>query len=377
VEFVKIVFIPNLPYTYRDHKRLGVKYFFDKGYDVEVLDIHHILHPEYKQKVSINYWTFESHYEIQTNEALFEKIQNLNESDYIFFYLTDYKMHTDLLENMKSKTKAKFITYVGGSIPNSYVRCGLINNIKKIILPLFEKYVSGYKKGKFDTDIFVSGSKKDELIYTGLIGKNTVLLKVHSRDYNLCLGLKSFKNNKPHVVYVDTDAIDASDYILTGKKINVSIKTYKEKIKSYLAWIEKNYGVEVIIAAHPKSRIYHNKKEFEGFRVVHGDTASLIKSSEFIITEGSTSISYAVFYEKPLILFSMSEINFFEHTCSFAKELNKQIINIDFLSNETRVSMDKELLNKSNYNYYKYNYMTYNDNKIQSFEIIENYINEK
>lgn len=214
------------------------------------------------------------------------------------------------------------------------------------------------------------------MIFPGLIGKNTALLKAHSRDYNLCLNLKPFNNPRPYVVYIDTDAIDASDYVLINKKVRVPLKNYIEKVKSYLSWVEENYDVEVIIAPHPKSRIYYKKEEFEGFRVIQNNTASLVKSSEFVITEGSTSISYAVFYDKPIVLFSMRELSFFEHTCSFAKELNKNIINIDVLTQCTRDDMNVELTNKSKYDYYKYNYLTYDNSLMHSFKIIENYINE-
>lgn len=74
---MKIIFIPNLPYTYRDHQRFGVEYFLKRGYDVEVMDVHHILLPGYKEKVNIDYWTFDKHYEPQKINELIAKYSKL------------------------------------------------------------------------------------------------------------------------------------------------------------------------------------------------------------------------------------------------------------------------------------------------------------
>lgn len=361
---MKIVFIPNLPYTYRDHNRFGVKYFLDEGYDVEVIDIHKILLPGYKEKVDIDYFTFENYIEIEKENELLFRLSKLTDNDFIFFYFGG-KCSIKLLNKMKKTTSAKFITYVGGSIPELSIKC---NFIKYIELFVKKNLKDLFNRSTFSTDYFISGSPKDENIFPYFITKNTSLIKSNSRDYDLCLDLKAYQNDKEYCVFLDTDAIDASDYIITGNKLNVNTDTYFNKLIEFFHWIQNKYNIEVIISAHPKSRVLKSINNLKGIKVVHGKSAELVKGSKFVINEGTTAISYAIFFDKPIIFISCSEIEFFEHTCNFSRELNKKVINIENFSKD---ELDLELENKLKYEYYKYNYLTYHDKKINTYALIE------
>ena len=361
---MKIVFIPNLPYTYRDHERFGVKYFLEKGYEVEVLDVHNILIPGYKEKVQLDYWTFDLHVEVKDKEEALSKVKILQANDFIFFY-TANKRGIQLLNEMKKITDAKFITYIGGSIPVTTVQCGLLNNLKLII----NKY---RKKEFFDTDFYVSGSKKDEVIFSNLMGKNTKLIKSNSRDYNLCLLTKEYQSKKDYCVFLDTDVINASDYELFNVNGTKNIENYLKKLIIFLKWIEENFSVDVIIAAHPKSRIFLNKNSLDGIKIEHFKSSSLVKNSKFVVNEGTTAVSYAVFFNKPILFFTLKEISFFyKHTCSFAKAFKKDIINVDILNGLTYKKISKELENSIEYENYKQDYLTYTDSKISTFDLID------
>ena len=368
---MKIVFIPSLPYTYRDHKRLGVELFLEKGYDVEVMDIHKVLIPGYKEKVNIEYFTFEKHWEPNNIEEIVERCKKLSENDFIFFYINE----VTILHKIQEKAKAKFITFIGGSIPISSVYCKKLLHYKLQFKNLIKNLLPKYKIKPFSTDYFISGSPKDELIFPYLINKNTKVYKSNSRDYNLCLKSEPFQTINKYCVFLDTDVIDASDYILSkeGKKDNLD--NYLRKIISFFKLIEKKFMVSVIISAHPKSRIYKNKTELEGIKIVHGKSVELVQGSEFVINEGTTAISYAIFFQKPIIFFTFKEIDFFyEYTCTFAKELKKAIINIDKLDFDL---FQKELLNFTYYDYYKNQYLTYFDAKQDTFEMVEKEIFQK
>lgn len=362
MDTLKIVFIPNLPYTYRDHERFGVKYFIDKGYDVEVLDIHKILIPGYKEKVKIDYYTFNLHIELESKLALLDKIKHLKSNDFIFFYIAG-KNGIELLDDMRNVTKAKFITYVSGSIPISTEPCGFVDNLKLFI----HKFI--IKKG-FSTDYYVSGSQKDEKAHSNLIGKNTKIIESHSRDYNLCLNTKGYEYDKSYCVFLDTDAIDASDYMLLNKDYKIDKEKYIDKITTFFKLIEKYFDLEVIIAAHPKSRVYKDINQLNGIRVVHGKSVNLVKNSEFILNEGTTAISYAIFFNKPSLFFTLKEISFFKHTCSFTKALNKKIINIDKPLEIKKEDIEDELKNMGLYDKYKKDYLTYTDDMTNTFDTI-------
>ncbi|MDQ7060719.1 MAG: hypothetical protein Q9M43_06125 [Sulfurimonas sp.] len=364
---MKIVFIPNLPYTYRDHKRLGVEYFLKNGYDIEVMDVHNILIPGYKDNVKIEYYTFDKHWEPQNIDNIIKSVKKLSENDYIFFYIAGSDA-IKLLNQMKINTTAKFITYIGGSIPVSTVYCNYFEKLKTQIKSFIKFFIPKYRL-TFDTDYYISGSLKDEMFFSELIGKSTQIVESNSRDYNLCLESSPYQNEKEYCVFLDTDAIDASDYYLYTNNAKKDVSAYINKITIFFKWIEKEYNVEVIIAAHPKSRIYKDKNEIEGIKVVHGKSSELVKGSKLVINEGTTAISYAIFFNKPLVFFTCKEIAFFyKHCCSFTKELNKKTIDIDNLNKE---EFEQEVHNCLKYEYYKNNYLTYTDSKVNTFEMIE------
>ncbi len=364
---MKIVIIPNLPYTYRDHKRFGAEYFINKGYDVEVMDIHNVLIPGYKEKVDIEYFKFENHWEPKSEEDILQRVKELKKYDFIFFYIAGYDA-IKLLKKMKDNSQASFITYVGGSIPTTTVHCTFFNYLKTQIKNFIKNFIPKYRL-KFDTDYYVSGAPNDEIIFSNLITKRTKIIKSNSRDYNLCLKSNLYKNENKYCVFLDTDVIDASDYVLFGSDAIKDVETYLKKLVKFFKWIQKEYKLDVIIAAHPKSRIYKNKNELEGFKIIHGKSPELVHGSEFVINEGTTAISYAIFFNKPLIFFTFKEINFFNHhLCSFTKELKKEAIDID---NIDKYKFDKELQNANRYQYYKNNYLTYEDLKIDTFEMLE------
>ena len=40
---MRIVFMPMLPLTQKDYEYLGIKYFFENGFDVTILETHQLL----------------------------------------------------------------------------------------------------------------------------------------------------------------------------------------------------------------------------------------------------------------------------------------------------------------------------------------------
>jgi len=73
-----------------------------------------------------------------------------------------------------------------------------------------------------------------------------------------------------------------------------------EAQNAFFDCLEKRYGFEIAIAAHPKSDYKINP--FGGRRIFRHKTQELTEHCEFAITTVSTSLGYAVLYRKPLCL---------------------------------------------------------------------------
>jgi len=368
---MKIVFMPMLPLTHRDYENLGIKYFHEKGYDVSVLESHQLLLAGYKNSVTLEYMKFEKHFEPTTVEELFTIIKPLSENDYIFFYLAS-KEALSLLNQMKKITQAKFATYISGSVPPHNYKCDLYDTMKFSLRFFIRHYINKLGLRTFTSDLYFTGAPRDQLIFPFLSGIDTKKLHVHSRDYELCMHTTGYSHAKPYCVFLDTDVIDASDYILFGDESNKNIEAYQNKLVTFFNWIQLNMKVVIIISAHPKSRIFLKQETFYGFKVIHNQSASLVKNSEFVLSEGTTAVSFPVYFNKPMIFFTMEEIKFFyKHTCKYATLFEKPIFNIDDLDILNNADIYKDLANMKKYEYFKYNYLTYDDDDISVFEMIE------
>lgn len=370
---MRIVFMPMLPLTQRDYEFLGIKYFRENGYDVSVLETHQLLLPEYENEVQLNYFSFENYIKPNSINELLKFIKNLSSVDFIFFYLAS-KDGVKLLNQIKNSSNVKFITYVSGSIPGTSSPCGIKNIVKRKLMPYIRgiQYFLGI--GTFQTDYYFTGAPKDELIYPYLKTHKTKHIKLHSRDYERCLNIEAYKSEQPYCLFLDTDVVNASDYELFGIKINENdSKNYHIKLIKYFKWIENRFNLKVIISAHPKSRVYKDLNDYFGFRVVHDKSPELVKGCEFVINEGTTAVSFPIYFGKSIVFFTMNEISFFyNYACSYTKALKKSMLKVDTLNEDLFEQMKLELQNKIGYEYYKYNYLTYKDTDLCNFELINN-----
>ena len=91
------------------------------------------------------------------------------------------------------------------------------------------------------------------------------------------------------------------------KNDETSSNTYPALINLFNQ-LEEIFGLDVIIAAHPKTK--HKKRpDYFGKRIVYSDkTLELIQSSKFVITRNSSSITYALNEDIPIIFIYTDEI---------------------------------------------------------------------
>lgn len=81
---------------------------------------------------------------------------------------------------------------------------------------------------------------------------------------------------------------------------HIEAAPYYAAMNEYFSWVESVLGARVIIAAHPKAQYPENP--FGGRQIVFGHTQGLVRNSAYVFAHGSTAISFAVMYEKPLCL---------------------------------------------------------------------------
>ena len=85
------------------------------------------------------------------------------------------------------------------------------------------------------------------------------------------------------------------------------LEEYYKKVRTTLSLLKDHYELdEIVIALHPDAVKFQKELsgKFDGFPTILGETPKLIRDAEVVFGHNSTSLSYAVYFNKPAIVFT-------------------------------------------------------------------------
>jgi hypothetical protein len=133
----------------------------------------------------------------------------------------------------------------------------------------------------------------------------TKLVRINSTDYDASvLFLRKAGGELPGCknicVFLDEAATHHPDFAILGMMPPDS-KTYFSNMNRLFDFIEEDMGLDVVIAAHPRSRYESMPAAFGERPVIKDKTVELVASAKLVVAHMSTSISYAVLFRRPTI----------------------------------------------------------------------------
>lgn len=177
--------------------------------------------------------------------------------------------------------------------------------------------------------------------YTAVISTGNIIPAdryVNHSDYIQYLELKECPPvlQYPYIVFLDQFYPYHPDFKCQGINIEKNANAFFCDLNRYFDKIEKEYGIKVVIAAHPKAN--YDPAIFSNRKIVYGKTNLLVKDATAVIAISSASISFAVMNDKPLALIITNDmIN--------TKEIRMDIVHYQrYLAN----MFDKDVYNISN-----------------------------
>ncbi|HEY8896735.1 MAG TPA: hypothetical protein VIM79_18050 [Niastella sp.] len=189
--------------------------------------------------------------------------------------------------------------------------------------------------------------------------KTAKIIDINYFDYDKYLDLETMHAPlvaEPYCVFIDQYLPYHPDIKLFGLK-NINPQKYFDSLNNYFDEIEKRFRLKVVIAAHPKADYSNNP--YKGRQILTYQTAELVKFSEFALTHNSTSVSFCILYNKPIVILYNEEVG---------ELFNRK--QMQFLSNfiggsfaDTDLPAAAQQLNelqidREKYEHYKYNFLT-------------------
>ncbi len=147
--------------------------------------------------------------------------------------------------------------------------------------------------------VFAAGDAAREAAGTALV------VPIHHCDYDdLLLGreIEPRLVSGRYAVYLDEFMPFHPDLSILGIRRRIDPERYYSTLNAFFSRLERRHGVEIVIAAHPKSSYPANP--FGGRKIFRGAARPLVRDCEFALTTFSNSLGYAVLANRPLIFFS-------------------------------------------------------------------------
>ena len=317
----------------------------------------------------------------------FESLVKLNENkDVIYIPLMNFQSEVRSIYQLLGKYRCKMVFLSWGEMPATagpVLHRAAIKLIKqpssffRIVFEVF--FLISYKKlgllKPYDL-IFVAGSV---MINSNKFVKKTIQL--NSPDYDHYMRLKKSDNkfcHEKYAVFLDLNMPYHSDLALDGLT-TVHPSDYYQSLNRFFSFIEGQYGVKIIIAAHPKTD--PNKDVFEGREIYRLITAEIVKDAEFVITHHSTSLNYAVLNSKPCVFIYTNEMEeLYANTRvkeikTLASYIDAPVYNIDKLTSADKIVVNQP--NHARYDDYKYSFLTSKEaENLSSYDIFLQGINQ-
>jgi len=316
MKVARIIFISQDRFTKRNADRYGIQLLMDRGFKVEFWECTPFLMPSLFESYSPpDAFTFPGLKLFRSEQSLLETIDELTPHDVVFTALGGRHIKTRRIYKRISEKGAPWGSFISGRIPIPVELKGFWNRIAKFCESpsllknfIFSKISSKWLKLRPFQYVLVSGAAPISSYFKGLIDSQTNILDAHSIEYDLYLESQKIKisHNPKHIVFLDTYGPFHPDHLVFKTQFPCSIEEYYGNLNSIFKTIEKKFGLNVVIAAHPKSKYEEMPDLFEGRQVIRGKTHELVQSSKFVLTSTSTAVHFAVIYKKPIIFIAIN-----------------------------------------------------------------------
>jgi hypothetical protein len=365
----KVVYLSYQPLTLKFFKDFYIQNCIDNNIVVEYWDMTQLFYPQLKFGNTLN-----SDIVIPVNSYKDFKLRlsNVDVTKTLFTIHINYRYNVIRLFILLTKFNCKLIFFGRGASPilpkkmsSKLIEVILNFDSKRFLMGIgsrLAKLLKYLKIVKTYDVIFNAGSEGYNVLGAGNFYdyKSANIVEINYYDYDLYLASANEKRliESDYCVFLDEYLPHHPDFEIVNSK-TIDESEYYPQLNKYLDYIEKKYNLKVVIAAHPKAFKYKSENPFNNRLIVFSQTCLLTRDAEFVMTSHSTSLSFALFYKKPLIFItSVAQKKkmylHFEFTNYLATILNCTVVLFDNFNDYIII----RTVDQQKYDDYKYKYLT-------------------
>ncbi|MBC7428152.1 MAG: hypothetical protein H7336_06045 [Bacteriovorax sp.] len=330
--------------------------------DVKILDISKIFnfpkpqHSKQFKKLVI---------EIDTYNELFDFISRLEIKNSIVNIQITYEWRFKEIFRMMSRlNQHKFSIFLLGQLPfhsqhslvDKFFTTSISKLPKKIVTQIISRLLFKLNFLKLQNILFYAGETLSSL------PAKKAKFPINFFDYDRYLESSSSKT-ECYAVFLDDGLFQHPDDKIVGNIITSELQSnYRKSLNHFFDFVEKTMKIKVIVSPHPK--VNYTDNFFGSREVVLNRSRELVQNSKIVLCHCSSSISFAVCYNKPIyfltddniISFSKKFQPFNEYIHNFATHLNRPVVNLS----EPLMPWNEEAnqIDQVAYNNFKLNYLT-------------------
>ena len=308
----KVIYLSYIRLTDRVAKTWFINDLISKKINVEFWDLISFMREPHNEINELNP-DYLSH--IYSLKELKHRIKQESRISTVFVILFPYNNKTFKVHRLLSKYKVKKVYIDWGAMP-VYGEASNLNLMKKILKQrsIIIKILTDKLSRTFLRLYQISPCfEKFDIVFTSgdIVEKNRVDSKKISPlafgDYSEFLIHSKIQNEQKRktAVFLDINLPYQSDLHLVSLP-SIDPTKYYHELHSFFSKLEKEFDLEVVVAAHPKTS--ENSRDFYNRSINRMNTAQMVRDAEFVISHQSTSISYAVLNYKPLLFIYTNEM---------------------------------------------------------------------
>jgi hypothetical protein len=374
-----LIIIVSAPFGEREYKRYGIDVIKRNNLNVFVWNLSPILYPDVHKNMQLPYpIKWENLIDIHDIDQFIQELRNFKANNSFIYTTILFNLSTFNVYKAISKSKIPYCVTSLNSQPSfgseylGTLANRLLNITPKKILSKFISQIPFKILGLRHASMVEVMTNKSRFKRPD-VSKTTRIIYTHSSDYDRYTEA-NFRNEviPKYIVYLDNFLPFHPDSLYTEEVNPVTADLYHESLNKFFEELELITSVKVIIAAHPKSNYSELFNPFNGRKIVWGKTVELVRNSEIVVLNFSTSINFAILYCKAVVFFTTNELQnvslYRKHIEGMASLFEKKAFNID-----KKIGIDKIELYKVNYklyNEYKNSYIKTNGtHELHSWQI--------